>query len=145
LGLAKSDLTVTKASFTSLLSSLNVSTVQVDNYIAALQSYLAVVVATPTQAQKDAMTAKLDLFDTAEVAFIQSFQGLSNIADVFFVAEPKNSVFNGLRIQSSIAKTTLRTSPEQTYSFFTDLATATKFAEYTVEAIKVSDRIKSGA
>jgi hypothetical protein len=111
LGLAKSDLTVTKASFTSLLSSLNVNTVQVDNYIATLQSYLAVVVATPTptQAQKDAMTAKLDLFDTAEVAFIQSFQGLSNIADVFFVAEPKNSVFNGLRIQSSAVKTTLRT------------------------------------
>jgi hypothetical protein len=135
-------LTAKKAEFKSLLQRLEVNTVQVDNYIAALQSYLAIVVATPTQAQKDAMTAKLNLFEAAEAAFVESFEGLNDPTSPVFVSNPSNADFNGKQTQSSDAKTTLRSNPDQTYGVFTDSATAKKFAEYIVAAIKVSDRIK---
>jgi hypothetical protein len=145
LGLAGSTLDAPKTSFTSLLTSLNVNTAQVNNYVAALKAYLAVVVESPTQAQKDAMFAQINLFDKAEVAFIESFVGLSGISvNLGFFADPRNSDLNAKRIESSGAKTTLKANPDTTFGFFTDATTATKFAEYIVEAIKVSDRIKSG-
>jgi hypothetical protein len=145
LGLAGSDLEPTKASFTSLLTSLNVNTAQVINYVAALKAYLAVVVANPTQAQKDTMNSKLNLFDTAEVAFIESFQGLNGISlNPGFFLDSRNNDLNLKRTQSSATKTALRLSPETTFGVFTDPTTATNFAAYIVEAIKVSDRIKSG-
>lgn len=147
LGLANSDLTATQASFTSLLTSLSVNTAQVTNYVAALKAYLAIVVATPTQVQKDAMTAKLNLFDAAEVAFIESFQGLANIgSDPLFSTNLSNADFNTKRSLSSAAKSNLKINPQDTYGFFSDPATATakNIAEYTVAAIAVSDRIKAG-
>jgi murein L,D-transpeptidase YcbB/YkuD len=145
LGLEKSSLTATKTTFKSLLTTLSVNTAQVDSYIAALEAYLAVVVENPTDAQKTAMTSKLDLFDTAEENFVKSFQGLAaGLADPFFLLQPNNAEFNRLRTLSSGAKTTLRLNPATTYSFFTNPATVTAFAEYTVAAIAVSDRIKAG-
>jgi hypothetical protein len=142
LGLAGSDLTATKTEFKSLLGKLSINTAQVDNYIAALQSYLAIVVATPTQAQKDAMTAKLDLFDAADKAFVESFFGLNDPNNFVFVANPLNADFNSKRTASSAAKTTLRIFPEQTFIFFTKTATPKSFAEYMFAAITVSARIK---
>jgi hypothetical protein len=145
LGLTKSDLTASKASFKSLIEKFGANTTQVDNYLAALQSYLETVVANPTQAQKDAMTVQLNLFDPAETNFVQSFQGLANIAtDPFFAADLRNLDFNTKRTLSSAAKTTLRFFPEKTYGFFTDPATATTFAEYIIAVIAVSDRIRYG-
>jgi hypothetical protein len=145
LGLAGSDLTATKASFKSFLESLNVNTAQVDNYVAALQSYLAIVVTNPTFAQKAALTSQLNLFDPAEATFVKSFEGLANIdTDGAFIANPLNVDFNSKRAASTAAKTTLRAFPEQTYVFFSNPATATMIAQYVAAAIATSDRIKSG-
>lgn len=146
LGLAKSDLTSTKEEFRSLLTSLSVNTGQVDNYIAALKAYLDVVVENPTNAQKTAMTDQLNLFDTAEDTFVKSFEGLAAaLADFSFAFDTRNAQFNSYRTAASAAKTILRTFPEQTYSFFTNLDTVTTFVDYTFAAIDVSNRIKSGA
>jgi hypothetical protein len=148
LGLTGSDLTATKSSFTILLTSLGVNTAQVNNYVVALQSYLKIVVASPTEPQKTLMTAQLDAFDVAEKKFVQSFQGLANIEfDIGFGVDPRNADFNSKRTAASAAKTALRLNSAGTYSFFTDptTATATKFAEYIIAAIAVSDRTKSGA
>lgn len=132
-------------SFKATLESLAVNTAQVDNYVAALQSYLSTVVANPTDTQKTAMTAKLDIFDTAEKNFVQSFFGLSNIEfDVSFAADTRNADFNGKRTQSSAAKTALRINPAGTFAFFTDPATVKSFSDYTIAAVAVSNRIKSG-
>jgi hypothetical protein len=119
------------------------NTTQVDNYVAAMKSYLAVIVEVPTQADKDIMRIKLDLFDTAEGKFIESFYGLGDMNFAFSI-EPKNAEFNTKRTQSSAVKTNLRNNPDQSYSFFSDPATATKFADYNVAAIDTSNRIKSG-
>jgi hypothetical protein len=123
LGLARSDLTASKASFTTLLQSLNVNTVEVDNYVAALQAYLAVVVSTPTPTQKTTMTGQLDLFDAADTALVQSFEGLSDMGFAFN-ADLRNADFNGKRTQSTAAKALLRSNPEQAFGIFTNLQTA---------------------
>jgi hypothetical protein len=145
LGLSSGDLTAVKASFKARLKSLTINTLQVDNYITALQSYLSVVVANPTDSQKTTITSTLDLFDVAEKNFVQSFYGLTNIEfDAAFAFDSRNAAFNQKRTASSAAKTTLRLNPGGTYSFFTDPATVTNFAVYNIEAIYVSNRIKSG-
>jgi hypothetical protein len=144
LGLAKSDLTATKGSFKSKLTSLGVNTAQVDNYISSMQSYLAIVVTNPTEVQKTSMTSKLDAFDLAEKNFIQSFEGLSTIdTDLLFSADPRNTIFNAKRAQSAAAKALLRLNPGGTYGVFTDLSTPRNFATYTYAAVSVSNRIKS--
>jgi hypothetical protein len=145
LGLAKSDFTSTTAEFKSLLTRLSVNTAQVDNYVAALKAYLDVVVENPTEAQKTAMTEKLNLFDTAEETFVKSFEGLeAALANPFFATDPNNAGFNGYRAAASSAKTGLRVSPQTTYSFFTSPTTVSVFVDYTFSAIEVSNRLKSG-
>jgi hypothetical protein len=146
LGLSGSDLTATKSSFKSLLTSSGMNVAQVDNYVAALQLYLKNVRANPTEAQKTVMTTQLDAFDIAEKNFIQSFPGLNNIEfDFGFGADLRNADFNGKRSQSSAAKTALRLNPAGTFAFFTGNNTVTNFAEYTLAAITVSKRIQSKA
>jgi hypothetical protein len=140
-GLASSDLESTKASFKNVLQSLGVNTAKIDEYIAALKAYLAIVVSTPTEAQKTVMTSMLDLFDLAEKAFIKSFEGLVNM-DFAFSFDSRNIDFNSKRKKSTAAKTALRSNPQNTYSYFADPTTPTKFAEYYVAAIDVSNRIK---
>lgn len=143
--MTSSDLTATKVSFTTLLEKLSVNTTQVDSYVDALKSYLAIVVASPTQAQKEAMTSKLNDFEAAESVFIQSFEGLSDLGGIFII-DLRNFDFNLKRGESVAAKVLLRVFPDQTYDYFTNpaKATATKFSEFVVAAIAVSDRIKSG-
>jgi hypothetical protein len=121
-------------------------TTQVDNYIAALQSYLATVVAAPTFTQAAMMTSKLNLFVTAEATFIQSFEGLAQITTntIAFNANPLNADFNGLRTSFAADLATLISFPIQTDAFFKNQANAVKFAEYIVAAIAVSNRIKAG-
>jgi hypothetical protein len=104
---------------------------------------MAVIVANPTQPQKDAMTAQLSLFDPAEVKFIESFEGLEVMGLVFNI-EFQNKDFNLKRSQMSAKKTELRNAPEKTYAFFTNSTTPLNFADFIILGIAVSDRIKAG-
>jgi hypothetical protein len=143
LGLAKSDLTATKTSFKSVLTALAVNTAQVDNYVAALQAYMAVIVQNPTAAQKTAMTDKLNLFDTAEDTFLRSFEGLNDVDGFLFKANPLNAVYNGFRTAAFAAKEALTLAPEGTYAYFTSSLTISAITDYYKSAIDVSNRIKA--
>jgi hypothetical protein len=140
-GLAGADLTATNAAFKTYLEDLSMTNAEIDNYIAAIKSYLAIVVANPNQDQKDAITAQLSLFDPAQKDFIESFYGLKYDFSALPGIDP--SIYYQKRYPVGSLINGLIGNPDQAYSTFTDPATVTIFTEYLVAAIALSKEIKN--
>lgn len=137
LSLVSSDLTATKASFKTKLESLQMNTIEVENYLGSLASYVSVA------SNIFQVGSSLDRFMASEKTFIQSFEGLSNIDfNPGFALDPRNAKFNEWRVLSAAASVALKLNPAGTYAFFNDPSTPRNFATYLVAAIDVSTRIK---